>query len=422
MSDWQEIDGGIACVAGFRCAGAVGGIKPSGKADVAVIVGDKPVIAAGCFTQNQAAAASVAYCRRILERNEHRGVVVNSGNANCCTGDAGMIDTLAMAASVAQELGADVGAEAVAEDFFVSSTGVIGVPLPMDAVTHGIKQACAQLHGEDPQHSAADAILTTDLVAKEIAFQHASGYHVAGISKGSGMIHPNMATMLGYVLTDVQIEKKLLQEICSRAVSRSFNSISVDNDESTNDTCLVFASGASATVIGSEQEVADFEILLTHCLQQLAQKIVRDGEGATHFIEVEVRGAQSEVDADAVAGAICDSMLVKTAIAGNDPNWGRILCAAGYSGVEFELNASRVILNGVVIFSEGSGHDDDKRPFVYAEDGSSLARETLAETMTANDISIIFDLGGAGPANQSATRWTSDLTHGYITINADYTT
>lgn len=433
MNKWRERNGGIACVKGFRSAGAVGGIKDSGKPDVAVIIGDKPLVSAACFTQNQAAAASIHYCREILARDVHRGVVINSGNANCCTGDAGMKDTLAMASQVASELGM------IREDFFVSSTGVVGVPLPMTAVNTGISRACevisAQiyidqdsfLNGEvEVEYSAADAILTTDLVAKEIAFTHDAGYQLAGICKGSGMIHPNMATMLAYVLTDALIDKEHLQDITSRAVARSFNSISVDNDESTNDTSLVFASGASGIRIESAAALADFEDMLTHCMQQLAHKIVRDGEGATHFVEVKVCGAATEGDANTIAAAICDSMLVKTAIAGNDPNWGRIVVAAGYAGANFELNKVRILLNNILIFSEGSAHDDEIRPFIsvsgdVGDDGDNtiVKRSVLEESMHAEDIFIVFDLASE---SCSATRWTSDLTHGYISINADYTT
>lgn len=409
MTTWEKIDGDFNDVAGFQSAGAIGGIKASGKPDVALIVADKPAITAATFTSNQAAAASVAYCREVLQAPTQRAIVVNSGNANCCTGDFGMQDTKRMAAITAAAV--DCPESAV----YVSSTGVVGVPLPMDAVEKGINAAASQLQA--PQYSAAQAILTTDLVEKTCAYQHKSGYRIAGICKGSGMIHPNMATMLAYVLTDAEIDKEHLQYITSKAVRLSFNRISVDNDESTNDTCIVMASGASGCHLSTNEELGDFEAMLTAVMQDLAKQIVRDGEGATNFVEVTVRGCVNEDDADAIAMAICDSMLVKTAIAGKDPNWGRIVVAAGYSGVEFRLEDLRVYLNDVLLFSEGAGHDDKRRPFVL--DGQPITRAQLSKTMEHGEQHIVLDFGHEG---KEATRWTSDLTHGYITINADYTT
>ncbi len=402
----QKSRKGLKAVAGFHAGGAVGGIKASGKPDVAVIYTDEPVVVASTFTRNAAAAAPVLLSRKHMRAATHRALVINSGNANCCTGDAGMADAQEMADLVAAELGC------TAKEVLVCSTGVIGVPLPMDAVRTGIKVAIHQ-----PTHSAADAILTTDLVSKSVAYTHADGYSLAGICKGSGMIHPNMATMLGMVLTDVSIDKKELQAITRRAVAKSFNSISVDNDESTNDTCCVFASGASGITVKSAAARARFEESLTQVLQELAQKIVRDGEGATSFIETQVTGAKNDKQADALAAAVCDSMLVKTAFAGRDPNWGRIVAAAGYSGISFSLEKLTVTLNGVLIFSEGCGHDDLKRPFT--KNGRRVSRERLAASMNKGDQHLCLTLTqGQG----TATRWTSDLTHGYITINADYTT
>ena len=409
MTTWEKIDADFNSIAGFRSAGAIGGIKDSGKPDVALIVADEAVVSAATFTRNQAAAASVAYCRAVLEQPLQRAIVVNSGNANCCTGAYGMQDTKRMAELTAEHISCSP------EEVYVSSTGVVGVPLPMEAVETGINQAAAQL--DKPEHTAATAILTTDLVEKTCTYQHKSGYSVAGICKGSGMIHPNMATMLAYVITDVAIDKEHLQYITSRAVKRSFNSISVDNDESTNDTCVVMASGKSGCALNTNEELGDFESMLTAVMQDLAQQIVRDGEGATNFIEVTVKGCAHEEDADKIAMSICDSMLVKTAIAGKDPNWGRIVVAAGYSGVQFRLEDLRVYLNDVLLFSEGAGHDDDQRPFVL--EGAQVTREQLSQTMVHGEQQIVLDFGHEG---KEATRWTSDLTHGYITINADYTT
>ena len=412
MTNWQSISGDLSVVRGFRSAGATGGIKASGKPDIALIVADEPVVSAACFTKNQAAAASVSWCRDVLRADKQRAIIANSGNANCCTGEHGMRDTKSMASQTAAAIGCQP------EEVYVSSTGVIGVPLPMDAVQQGIASAASSL--DQPQSSAAQAILTTDLVEKTCAYEHASGFRVAGICKGSGMIHPNMATMLAYVLTDVAIEKQALQEICSRAVKRSFNRISVDNDESTNDTCIVMASGASAVQLSDQAALANFEDMLTDVMQDLAKQIVRDGEGATNFIEVSVSGTATEDEADKIACAICDSMLVKTAIAGKDPNWGRIVAAAGYSGVDFCLDELSISLNGVLLFSAGAGHDDERRPFIC--DGKEINREALAATMQGGEQRIELSFSAGGDTSASATRWTSDLTHGYITINADYTT
>lgn len=410
MNRWKKLSGDFEHIAGFRSAGACGGIKKSGKSDMALIVADEPVVSAACFTKNKAAAASVAYCREVLGRPLQRAIVANSGNANCCTGESGMRDTRRMAKIAAEFISCS------ADEVFVCSTGVIGVPMPMDKVQRGIELAAGSLDG--PEVSAAQAILTTDLVLKNTAYAHDSGYHIAGICKGSGMVHPNMATMLAFVLADVGIDKKHLQEITDRAVQRSFNRISVDNDESTNDTVIIMSSARSSVRLTTAEDYAEFESMLTFVFQDLAKQIVRDGEGATTFVEVSVSGCKTEADANQIAMTICDSMLVKTAIAGRDPNWGRIVAAAGYSGVDFQLDDLQVYLNEVLIFSNGSGHDDHLRPFT--KDGEVISRAALKQSMKdrdQQDIVLRFAEDGC-----SATRWTSDLTHGYITINADYTT
>jgi glutamate N-acetyltransferase / amino-acid N-acetyltransferase len=410
MSTWEEHSQGLAAVSGFRSAGAVGGIKPSGKPDVAVIVGDGALVAAGCMTRNRAAAACVQRTRAILARATHRAVVINSGNANCCTGAQGVADDAAMAKAMTAGLGCEP------ESVFTCSTGVIGVPMPMEAVRQGIDTAVASL--AEPRHSAAEAIRTTDLVSKEVALVNESGYAIAGIAKGSGMIHPNMATMLAFICTDATIDKHLLQELCSAAVYDSFNAISVDNDESTNDTCLVLASGRSGVEITGAEAIGTFAEGLARVMRDLAHRIVRDGEGATSFITVDVRGGRDATEADRVARSICDSMLVKTAIAGHDPNWGRIACAAGYSGADFSLEQLQIRLNNVLIFSDGQGHDDRRRPF-RRPDGDVCSRRDLAASMRGGEVHIELDLG-AGTGERR--RWTSDLTHGYVSINADYTT
>lgn len=411
MPDLRASRRGLDLVGGFATGAVAAGIKPSGKPDCALIVAEAPCAAAGVFTRNQAAAAPVRYSRRALRRAAHRAIVVNAGNANCATGADGLADSKAMAARAAARIGCAPG------EVLVCSTGVIGVPLPMPTVLAGIDAAHAALLG-GPGPRVAEAIRTTDTRSKERAYRHADGYALAGVAKGSGMIHPNMATMLGFVLTDAAVDKVELQAITRRVAARSFNRISVDNDESTNDTLLVLASGASGRRVRDRRALAAFEEALTRLCQELAQDIVRDGEGATSFVAVTVRGATSERRADAVARAVCDSMLVKTAIAGRDPNWGRIACAAGYAGVPFRMDRLHITLNGVSIFSHGAGHDDHRRPFRDAR-GRRVTRARLAASMAGGDQAIDIDLG-QGAA--SVTRWTSDLTHGYITINAEYTT
>ena len=408
LTELKKARGGLAAVPGFRSGAVACGIKPSGKPDLALIVADADCVMAGAFTKNSMAAAPVLWSRKQLRRATQRAIVINSGNANCATGSAGMDNCVAMAEHTAAAIGCDP------RDVLVCSTGVIGVPLPMDAVAAGIADCAGRL--DKPPATAADGILTTDLVSKEVAYQHADGYRLAGISKGSGMIHPNMATMLGFVCTDVKIDKTDLTAITKRAVARSFNRISVDNDESTNDTCIVLASGVGPRIRGAKK-LAAFEAALTQVMQELAQKIVRDGEGATQFIEVLVQGARSEKQADIVAGAVCDSMLVKTAFAGRDPNWGRIAAAAGYSGQKFDQNAITITLNDYVLFSEGSGHDDKLRPFT--KNGRKAKRAAIEKSMAKGDQQVVIDLN---QGTASAARWTSDLTHGYITINAEYTT
>ena len=407
----RKVAGGIGAVAGFTTAAGTCGIKRSGKPDLGLIVAPDGCVAAGAFTRNQAAAPPVVLSRRHLRAARHHAIVVNSGNANCCTGERGDADALTMAVTAAEAIGCKP------REVLVCSTGVIGVPLPIEKITTGIATLAGQLKAG--RSEIARSILTTDLVAKECSYAHADGYHIGGITKGSGMIHPNMATMLGFVCTDVVIGKTELSAITKRAVQRSFNRISVDNDESTNDTCLVLASGASGVKLTSKAALARFEEALTAVCIDLAQRIVRDGEGATSFIAVSVRGAKSETEADRVASSVCDSMLVKTAFAGRDPNWGRIVAAAGYSGVRFALSKLQVSLNGVVIFSQGGGHDDLKRPFVRVDNGRKVKRAQLAKTMHKGDQQVVIDLG---QGQAEATRWTSDLTHGYVTINADYTT
>jgi glutamate N-acetyltransferase/amino-acid N-acetyltransferase len=317
---------------GFRAAGVAAGIKKGGGLDLALLVSDRDCVAAAVFTQNKVKAAPVIYDQQLLaEGNALRAVVINSGCANACTGERGLRDCAEMAELVAQQIGCP------SNTVFVMSTGVIGVPLPMDKLRAGIP-AAAQTLSEDGLLAAAQAIMTTDTLPKlaagdltVMADEQRSGprtAQLAGIAKGAGMIHPNMATMLAVVMTDAVVRPEVLKRALNSAVRKSFNRISVDGDTSTNDTLVVLANGASEL----EPLETEFEILLTSVCTDLAKQIVKDGEGATKFITIEVTGARDERMAEQVGRTIARSPLVKTAFYGEDPNWGRIIAAVGYSG------------------------------------------------------------------------------------------
>lgn len=335
------VGGNICSPQGFKAAGGHGGIKKgSTKLDVALVESDRVASAAAVYTTNQVQAAPLYVCREYLRDGRARAVVLNSGNANACTGEQGMDNARAMCAQVAQALGVD------REEVLVCSTGVIGVQLPMDAVRKGITAAVAAratTGGDD----AAVAIMTTDTVPKTYAVEvdiDGSKIRVGGMTKGSGMIAPNMATMLGVVTTDAAVPPALLKELLSTAVKRSFNCITVDGDMSTNDTVIVLANGAAGSKElekGSAATALFAEALETVC-RELARMIARDGEGATKLVAIEVRGARSEDEARQVGLSVANSSLVKTAIFGRDPNWGRILCAMGYAGVVMEDRKSVV--------------------------------------------------------------------------------
>lgn len=394
-------------ITGFRFAGVSCGIKPQtaaygGRAlDLALIASDAACSAAGVFTQNRFPAAPVLYDKQALQGNPTgiRAVVINAGNANACTGAQGLADAQRMAALAESALGLPASAA------LVMSTGVIGLPLPMDKLEAGIRAAARALQpGDDGVQLAAQAIMTTDTKPKRAA-QRAGQASLLGIAKGAAMIHPNMATMLAVVVTDAAVEPDALQIVLRRAVDRSFNAISVDGDTSTNDTALVLANGLAGPV-----DLAAFEAALTEVCTDLAQQIVRDAEGASKFITVRVSGAASAAGARQVAQTIAASVLVKTAVYGGDPNWGRVLAAAGRSGVE--LDPARAAL-----WFAGDGGPE----YQVVAGGAPLPYDEAeaARIFSCRDLSIHLDLG-AGPAQ--ATVWTSDLTHDYVSLNAHYRT
>jgi glutamate N-acetyltransferase/amino-acid N-acetyltransferase len=421
-------------VPGFRFAGVACGLKPQtaaygGRAlDLALIVSDAPCAAAGVFTQNSFPAAPVLYDKQVLQENATamRAVVINAGNANACTGQQGLVDAAAMAALVEAELGLP------ADSALVMSTGVIGLLLPMDKVKVGIRDASQlarsappggyaqtgqstegrELHiavaGLRPSHDgvqlAAQAIMTTDTRPK-LAAQRVGGASLLGIAKGAAMIHPNMATMLAVIVTDAAVAPVDLQAALRRAVDRSFNAISVDGDTSTNDTVLVLANGLAGPV-----DPVAFEAALTEVCTDLAQQIVRDAEGASKFITVRVSGAASEAEARQAAQTIATSVLVKTAVYGGDPNWGRVLAAAGRSGVDLDPARAALWFSG-----------DGGAEYQVVAAGAPLAYDEgeAARIFTCRDLLIHLDLGASAA---EATVWTSDLTHDYVSLNAHYRT
>ena len=398
-------------VAGFRFAGVSCGIKPKTAAygdralDLALIVSDQPCNAAGVFTQNQFPAAPVLFDKKTLAANARsiRAVVINAGNANACTGEQGLKDAADSAHLV------DTALDLPANATLVLSTGVIGLPLPMTRIEAGIRAAAVLARSETGQSSeglalASQAIMTTDTKPKT-ASRQAGQATLLGIAKGAAMIHPNMATLLAVVITDAAIQPDALQAMLRRAAGRSFNAITVDGDQSTNDTLLVLANGLAGPV-----DAAAFEQALTEVCQSLAQQMVRDAEGASKFVTVRVTGAANETAARAVAKTVAASVLFKTAVYGGDPNWGRVLMAAGNSGVS--IDPVRVAL-----WFAGDGG----QPLQVVANGAPLtySEAEAAAIFACADLDVRLDLGAGGA---KAAVWTSDLTHDYVTLNAHYRT
>jgi len=398
------VSGGVTAPLGFTSAAVHAGIKVrSGALDLTVIATDQPVSAAGIFTTNLAQAAPVLVSKRNLDRTggTARAIVINAGCANACTGTQGMADAEQMAGEVAAALGCQP------EEVLVASTGVIGVNLKMDRVVPGIRSvatALARGKGSDTAH----AIMTTDPFPKEhaVSVETARGtFMVGGTAKGSGMIEPNMATMIGLVTTDAVVPPALLRRALLESARDTFNAITVDGECSTNDTLFAMASGASNVVIDEDTYPALLEALL-EVSRTLAVAIVRGGEGATKLIRVTVRDARSIDDARQVARTIANSPLVKTAVHGADPNWGRIVAAAGRSGVTFPIDRATVQVGGILLFENGLPHDNNA--------------PQAAEHMKGTEIGIDVSLGtGAGI---DATIWTCDLTAEYVKINGEYRT
>lgn len=413
---------------GFRFAGVAAGIKKTSALDLALIASDRPAAAAAVFTRNAFPAAPVLYDRALVAENPAglRAVAINAGCANACTGDAGLADAAEMAALAEAALGMPPRSAAV------MSTGVIGPRLPMAKIAAGVQMAAAALSpaGWD---AASRAIMTTDTRPK-VAFREVGGHgdagghggplRLMGMCKGAGMIHPNMATMLAVIVTDAAVEPAALQAILRQAVDVSFNAISIDGDTSTNDTVLVLANGASGWKLeAGSPEFSAFASALTSLTTDLAQQIVRDGEGATKFITIRVEGAASDADAKRAAKAIANSPLVKTAFYGGDANWGRILAAVGYSGALVDPGRADLwIAAGTGSEDTGTrGHGDGDSALQLVRAGQPLpySEEAASAIFAGPEITVLVDLGsGAG----QATVWTCDLSHEYVSINGHYRT
>ncbi len=392
-------------VPGFALAGIACGIKNKGQKDLALLTSEVPANAAGVFTQNQIIAASVTYDRKIIaSAGKVRAIIVNSGNANACTGAQGMKDCHAVANALAKERGF------AKDEVLVASTGVIGVSLPTGKIVGAIPRLAKQLSPRG-WGDAASAILTTDLAAKTASVSYKiSGkiIVVGGVAKGSGMVHPNMATMLAFLATNISIPAKTLQRVLETATDLTFNKITVDGDTSTNDMALCLANGlaGNAPVTLRSKELSAFQEALTCVCKDLAMKIVRDGEGATKFVTIQTLGAKTSADAERVAKTIANSKLVKTALFGADPNWGRIIAAVGNAGVSIQPEKVGITLNKIPLVRKGSPVSGK---FLPALRKSMRKKEIL--------ISVNLNMGKA-----SAEVYTCDLSYDYIRINAEYTT
>jgi glutamate N-acetyltransferase/amino-acid N-acetyltransferase len=397
------VDGGVTAPAGFRAAGVACGIKKTGALDLALVVADEAVPAAAVFTTNKAQAAPVLVSREHLERSggRARAVIVNSGCANACPGPEGMSVARSSADFVASIAGC------TADQVLVASTGVIGVQLDLDRLRKGAVAAAAVL-SRAAGGDAARAIMTTDREPKSAAVSvttAAGTFRVGGMAKGAGMIEPHMATMLGVVTTDADVPSPILQRALREAVDVTFNAITIDGDTSTNDTVCLLASGASRVKVDPRVYPA-FVAALCEVCGTLARAIVRGGEGATKLVSIAATGAASAADARRAARTMANSLLVKTAIHGGDPNWGRLLAAAGRAGVAFDADHATVRVGPVVLFKDGVPFDQ------RAPDAAAY--------LSGSDIDIEVDLGAGGP--HSATIWTCDLSAEYVAINAEYRT
>ncbi|MFW6269536.1 MAG: bifunctional glutamate N-acetyltransferase/amino-acid acetyltransferase ArgJ [Bacillota bacterium] len=400
----KKIKGGVTVPEGFKSSGTTCGIKQSGKKDMALIYSEKLAEAAAVFTTNEVKAAPVLISRNKIKNGKARAIIVNSGNANACTGEKGLEDAKKMTELTAANL------KISPEEVLVASTGKIGENLNMEKITKGIEQLSSCLEKDDLD--AAEAILTTDDNIKRIAYSFKlpnsdEEIKIGGIAKGSGMIHPNMATMLGFITTDIKIENRLLNEALKKSVKESFNRISVDGDQSTNDSAFLLANGQAGNnkIKEKNEDYNEFLKVLKKVVIFLAKAIVADGEGTTKFITIKVKEAADEIQADKIARNIANSNLVKTALFGGDPNWGRILAAAGKARAGIDPEKMIVKVNETTLYKKGE-------PVKISED--RLSR------LIKKDKILIEVLLGKGKTELEF--WTGDLTYEYIEVNAEYHT
>ena len=394
---------GVTFPRGFKAAGVKAGIKKSGNLDLALIYTEKEAAVAGTFTKNRVAAAPVYVSKEVVKGGKAHAVCANAGCANACTGDEGMQNARAMAAAAADAVGC------AANEVIVASTGVIGVQLPIEKMKAGIKAAAGEL-SEDGSVNAGNAIITTDTYSKSCATEVKIGgkkVRFGAIAKGSGMIQPDMATMLCFITTDAAIDQPLLQAALSEVVEVTFNMISIDGDMSTNDMVVVLANGeaGNATITEKGKEYGIFRDTLKELCTGLSQRIAADGEGATKFLTIHVTGAKSFESAKQVGMSVAKSPLVKTAFFGEDPNWGRVICAVGYAGVPMEPEHTVVKFGGIPVYANGVG--------------ASFDEAALRKVMSEHDVLIDVELG-LGDAE--ATVWSCDFSYEYVKINGEYHT
>ena len=406
MQQIKTIKGGVCSAKGFRAAGVGAAIKREGRNDVALIVADAPCAAAAVFTTNQVAAAPVLYDRKIVKGGKIQAILANSGCANACTGEDGLKDAELAALATAGELGLDP------RHVLVASTGVIGRRLPMDRLLAGMKAAAASL-GRTAEHglAAEKAVMTTDTKPKQACVTTEIGGKrviVGGMSKGSGMIEPNMATMLGFITTDAAVTPAMLRRALLLAINRSFNRLVVDGDESTNDSVFLLASGAAgnATIARAGEDFSQFVEALSAVCISLARQMAKDGEGATKFVTVTVKGAANERDAERAARAVAKSPLAKTSWFGRDPNWGRVLAAVGYSG------AKVIDMKAEVFYGK-------EWAFRFGKIADAKQLEKLAKVLKGDEFTVTVDLH---LGSFESTIYTCDFSLDYVHINADYTT
>ena len=392
-------------VPGFVAAGIFCGIKTNKQKDLALIFSEKPAVAAGVFTTNKIVSPTVTWCRKVLDSSKtFRAIVVNSGNANACNGQRGMKDCKSVASRLAQELSISP------KEVLMASTGIIGVPLPSEKIIKSIPTLSSKLSFTGWVHSA-EAIMTTDQTVKSKSLSFKIGKHkitLGGIAKGSGMIHPNMATMLAFIATDVAIEKKVLNRALKETSDQTFNRITVDGNTSTNDMVLVLANNKAknASIQAGSSAYRTFVSKLTELCLDLSHKIVLDGEGATKFVTIRVQGARLKTHAHRIALSVATSSLVKTALFGQDPNWGRIIAAVGCAGVPVNLDNIKILLNGSILFKNGAPTRSASQP-------------ALRKKMTSKNLIIVIELNAG---RYSDVVYTCDLSYDYVRINAEYTT